>query len=759
MLHALESLPNALIIYDAAWQIKAFNQQAAQLLKGLGEAPNLALGQLITQTIPAAYLLKVPKNLADARTPCSNQYTTTQLMDGKTQLVSYHLAFNLFTEKDETLVYLCITDLSSYAAIHQELHHQNVLMRTALDETPDVIVMKDWEGNFILVNQTVAQLYGATPDEMIGKEDGYFTGNQEQAQFFKENVQQIMTKFETEIVYENSTDALTGEVRHFQSIKKPLLDDKGNKQILVIAHDITDIVTAQKQIEDSEKRLNYVMQATQEGVWDWHIPTGALTHNRQWFKILGYEESELTHMMDDFVQCLLPEDQPKIMEKIQACFRGEAPYVSEHQMRRRDGELIWVYDRGNIVERDEQGNPIRMVGSFAEITDRKLAEVKLQEEKLRADAANQAKSEFLANMSHEIRTPMNGVIGMTDLLLDSSITPETRQALEIIRQSGQSLMSIINDILDFSKIEAGKVELEKAPFSLVNTANGLLVLLKPAAMAKNLALNLEMTSSDLDWILGDEQKLKQILTNLMGNAIKFTQKGSITLIIEKIQVYEGELLKVSVRDTGVGLSKDDQTKLFKPFSQVDASTTRKFGGTGLGLSICKRLTELMGGEIGVYSEPQAGATFWITLPLNPVAAVAPKAQIDAQTLNSDLSNLKVLVVEDNIVNRKVIEALLRKFGCQYVSAENGLQALDKLQENEIDLVLMDCQMPVMDGYEASRQIRAGKAGPQNRLKPIIALTANVLDEDRQMCFASGMNDFLGKPINLQALKLVLQKFN
>ncbi|BBP44084.1 PAS domain-containing hybrid sensor histidine kinase/response regulator [Thiosulfativibrio zosterae] len=759
MLQAIESLPNALIIYDAAWRIKAFNHQAAQLLNGLGEETCIALEQLITQTIPAAYLLKVPQNPAESRTPCSNQYTTTKLIDGKSQLVSYHLAFNLTTENDEVLVYLSITDLSAYAAIHQELHHQNVLMRTALDETPDVIVMKDWEGNFILVNQAVAHLYDATPEEMIGKEDGYFTGNQEQAQFFKESVQQIMTKFETEVVIEDSTNAETGEVRHFQSIKKPLLDEKGNKQILVIAHDITDIVTAQKQIEDSEKRLNYVMQATQEGVWDWHIPSGALTHNRQWFKILAYEESDLTHMMDDFVQCLLPEDQPKIMEKIQACFRGEAPYVSEHQMRRRDGKLIWVYDRGNIVERDEQGNPIRMVGSFAEITDRKLAEVKLQEEKLRADAANQAKSEFLANMSHEIRTPMNGVIGMTDLLLDSPVTPETRQALEIIRQSGQSLMSIINDILDFSKIEAGKVEIEKTPFSLVNTANGLLVLLKPAAMAKNLVLNLEFISSDLDWILGDEQKLKQILTNLMGNAIKFTQKGTITLLLEKIQVFDGEILKVSVRDTGVGLSKEDQTKLFKPFSQVDASTTRKFGGTGLGLSICKRLTELMGGEIGVDSEPQAGATFWITLPLNQVAAVLPKAPMGAQTLNTDLSNLKVLVVEDNIVNRKVIEALLKKFGCQYVSAENGLQALDKLQENEVDLVLMDCQMPVMDGYEASKQIRAGKAGAQNRLKPIVALTANVLDEDRQMCFASGMDDFLGKPINLQALKLVLQKFN
>lgn len=754
----IEKLPTGFMVYDTQWRIQNFNQLSSLLLKGAQGQAGLFFGQLITDVIPKPFLVDISGS-ADINSPVHNQFTFSPLRENHDSPRSLKLSFNVLP--DHSLVYVVLTDVTEFAAAHQALHEQNVLMRTALDETPDVIVMKDWDGNFILANQAVAQLYDTTPSEMIGKEDGYFTGNKEQSAFFKNNVQRIMNQLDTEIVYEDSTDKDSGEVRHFKSIKKPLIDDSGQKQILVIAHEITDMVRARKQIEESEKRLSYVMQATQEGVWDWHIPTGKLTHNSQWFKILSYQETDLTNKMDDFIQCILPEDRPVIMEQLQACFRGEGPYYAEHKMLRRDGQVIWVMDRGDIVERDAAGEAIRMVGSFTEITDRKLAEVKLQQEKQRADTANQSKSEFLANMSHEIRTPMNGVIGMTDLLLNSPVDDEQRQALEIIKQSGQSLLSIINDILDFSKIEAGKVEIEKVPVSLVNMANSLLVLLKPAAHAKNLDLKLEIDQANLDWMIGDEQKLKQILTNLMGNAIKFTGKGKVVLKFEKTaptSLSAQEVLKISIIDSGIGMTEEEQKKLFKPFSQVDSSTTRKYGGTGLGLSICKRLAELMGGAIGVSSELRQGSTFWVELPFESAQAEKVDADVSAPNVQVDLTGLNVLVVEDNLINRKVINALLAKFQCNVVLAEQGEQGIAMLKMHDVDVVLMDCQMPVMDGYEATRQIRSGAAGGQYKNIPIIALTANVSDEDRQLCFAAGMDDFLGKPINLDALKTVLHKF-
>lgn len=291
-------------------------------------------------------------------------------------------------------------------------------------------------------------------------------------------------------------------------------------------------------------------------------------------------------------------------------------------------------------------------------------------------------------------------------------------------------------------------------------ANSLMVLLKPAVQAKNLELKLELDVTDVDWVLGDEQKLKQILTNLLGNAIKFTPKGRVSLKIAKIKNEESgaDRLSISVADSGIGMTKEEQLKLFKPFSQVDSSTTRKFGGTGLGLSICKRLAELMDGQIGVDSKLREGSVFWLDLPLQPAQADKTQQVLENSHTEVDLSGLRVLVVEDNLVNRKVIEALLKKFACQVISAEQGEQGIAKLQACEVDLVLMDCQMPVMDGYEATRRIREGAAGVHNKNIPIVALTANVSDEDRQLCFAAGMNDFLGKPINLDALKTVLHKF-
>jgi diguanylate cyclase (GGDEF)-like protein/PAS domain S-box-containing protein len=256
----------------------------------------------------------------------------------------------------------------------RSLHAQQALLRTVLDESPDFIVLKDHEGNFLLCNKPVADFYGTTPEAMVGKHDGHFSATPEQAEFFRRNVLGIMARGQTETVFEESTDDRTGETRHFKSIKKPFIGDNGLPRILVIAHDITDIRRAQQKVLESERRLSYVLNATGEGVWDWDLRTDALKHNQRWYELLGFEKSQLTGTVRDFHTCLFPEDRPVVLAAIQACLIGHGPYRHEHRMRRQDGEVIWVLDRGDVVERDAEGRPLRMVGSFSDVTERKLAE-------------------------------------------------------------------------------------------------------------------------------------------------------------------------------------------------------------------------------------------------------------------------------------------------------------------------------------------------------------------------------------------------
>ncbi len=399
-----------------------------------------------------------------------------------------------------------------------------------------------------------------------------------------------------------------------------------------------------------------------------------------------------------------------------------------------------------------------------QISNRRLLERQVEESR----AASQAKSHFLANMSHEIRTPLHGVMGMTDLLLKTNLDQKQQRYLGMVQTSAKILSTVINDILDFSKIEAGKLDLEAIGFDLRQTVGEVIDLLESKAQDKNLRL-LGQVDSDLPaGVLGDPKRLQQILINLLNNAIKFTQAGHVSIhVTREGNSGDNDLIRFAVRDTGIGIPPDRMHRLFQSFSQVDASTTRKYGGTGLGLAICKQLAELMGGQIGVTSKPGQGATFWFTARLQPTAiSSVPAARGDAATqagTTPAVRSARLLVAEDNLINQIVIGDLLRACGhsCDIVS--NGREVLEAVAGKPYDMILMDCQMPEMDGFETTRRLRqleqaAGQNGTVPRHLPIIALTASAVTGDRDLCLQAGMDDYLSKPIDLPTLMATIARY-
>ncbi len=564
--------------------------------------------------------------------------------------------------------------------------------------------------------------------------------------------------------------------RSFQAQSIPAQRDR--TELMVIVSDITDRVKVEKALRKTTESLQAILDHSPLLISEFDIDGRYLLVNRAIADMFGSTTLELTGK--SFGELLPAETAGIFEERIRRMTETGRPMTVEDRVHAEQGERHFITTLFPLF--DSLGE-IRSIGSIAhDITERKRAEERLietnreleeataraNEMATRAELASAAKSEFLANMSHEIRTPMNGVIGMTGLLLDTELTEEQRRYAEIVRASAESLLGVINDVLDFSKIEAGKLELEKVDFDLVRFLEDFSSVMGVRAHEKGLEFTCGIEPGVPVFLRGDSGRLGQVLTNLVGNAVKFTDQGKVS--VGACVVSDGDdhvMLRFSVKDTGIGIAEEKQEFLFQKFTQVDASSTRRYGGTGLGLSISKELACLMGGEIGVDSTEGEGSLFWFTAKLEkqdsaglPVTRAASTGGGRIGKLARRFSSIRarVLVAEDNVTNQMVALGILKKLGLRADAVANGLEAVKAAQSVPYDLILMDVQMPEMDGFEATRHIRGLPSETHCHQIPIIAMTAHALDGYREECLEAGMNDYVAKPVNPQALAEVLGRW-
>ncbi len=533
------------------------------------------------------------------------------------------------------------------------------------------------------------------------------------------------------------------------------------------------------ELEESEFRWKFAIEGTSDGIWDWSMADSTVTFSRSWKEMLGLADDEIGNGLDEREKRIHPDDKTDTLGAVQTYLGGKTKmYASEHRVRCKDGRYKWVLDRGMVVSRSEDGNPLRMIGTQSDITERKLAEAELKQHRHHledlvrsrtaelaqakdvAEAANFAKSSFLANMSHEIRTPMNAILGMANILQRGDVTPLQAERLDKIDAAAQHLLGIINSILDLSKIEAGKLLLEETPVAIDSLLNNVCTIMAARAQAKGIDLRIE-TAPFPPQLHGDTTRLRQALLNYVTNAIKFSEKGIVTLrAIPQEATAEWLLVRFEVQDSGVGILPEALPRLFRAFEQADNSTTRKYGGTGLGLAITRRLAELMGGEAGVKSTSEVGSTFWFTARLKKKvgqeAGTPPAETDDAEKLIRQRHRGRhILLVDDDPMNLEVAQFLLEDSGLVVETAKDGAQAVHLARENVYAVIIIDVQMPILDGLEATRQIRCFTG---YRDTPILAMTANAFADDRTRCFESGMNDFLIKPFDPDMLFATLLKW-
>ncbi|HEX7759051.1 MAG TPA: ATP-binding protein [Caulobacteraceae bacterium] len=530
----------------------------------------------------------------------------------------------------------------------------------------------------------------------------------------------------------------------------------------------------QVALSDVERKLAVAIEASGDGLFELNLLTSEADVSDTWMAMLGYAPGELALPMREWRKHIHPDDLPALEDDYAAHFRGETPHTSsEHRMLCKNGASKWVLARGRLVERAADGQPQRIVGTMMDLSSRKALEQQLEAARDVAESANHAKGVFLANMSHEIRTPLNGVIGTAGALARRRLSCEEREMVALIQSSGRTLDRLLSDILDQAKLEAGQFELLVAPFDLHDEIETAAELMRARADEKGVGFRVTYGDTARGSFDGDAIRLRQIISNLASNAIKFTAQGEVRILVGSIEpelagapaLLTPSLLTIEVVDSGIGFDAEAAGRLFTRFTQADGSISREYGGTGLGLAICKTLVELMGGEISATSEPGVGTTFVVRIPLartmtladyderRSAGSLCAEPQADA---SAAMARLRILLAEDHPTNQRVVQLILEPAGVDLTVVSNGREAVDIFQPERFDLILMDMQMPVMDGLAATREIRRRERVAGVPPTPIAMLTANAMGEHRVQATDAGADHLIAKPITPEDLVLGIE---
>ena len=587
------------------------------------------------------------------------------------------------------------------------------------------MAFSDADGHLIEFNKAFSDMLGIEREALMGQSIAQFTHEADMAQEVP-LMQGLVARARSGYRIEKRYRHRDGHLFWVDLMVTAIWDEHGRLQNFVgVILDIDERKRALENKRVSEERLQLALDGASDGIWDWNLLTNEVYFSRVWKAQLGFAEHELPNAFTTFSERIHPDDFPGVERAIQAYLGGQsAVFEIEFRMRHKDDGWRWILARG-LALRDADGKPYRMAGSHTDITHRKAAEVELLRAREDAEAASRAKGEFLANMSHEIRTPMNAILGLTEIVLKRELPEATRRDyLGKVHGASKALLRILNDILDYSKIESGRLDIEAQPFSLKALLQGVADLFSVHAPAHRVELLFEVASDLPDVLLGDGLRLTQIIDNLVGNAVKFTEAGSVTVTVRGVPFGQGDRLQlmVSVRDTGIGMTAAQTARLFRPFTQADGSITRRYGGTGLGLAICQRLVGLMGGSISVESTPGSGSCFSFDVMMH---CAGPSTQTPVPP---SLPGRRVLVVDDCEPARLIFERQLQSWGVEVLTAEGGDAAIARVLDlqvrgERVDAMLVDWQMPGLDGLAMLRTLQQSGV----TLPAIVMLTAHGRD--------------------------------
>ncbi len=663
-------------------------------------------------------------------------------------------------EKNRKVKYfdVVVEDISVQKQVEQDLKESKELFRVVFDNSAAAITVTDKEEKIMAWNPFAEKMLEMTKEELFNKpvKDLYPPREWRRLRYFQIRRKGMLSDIETQIYKKD------GKLLDVNMAISVLKDTQGNfTGAIGIMRDISHQKIAERKIKESENKIRIILDNSAAAITLTDENERIISWNSYTEHLLGYKKKDLYLKP---VNSLYPALEWTKIHAENIRHTGSKHHL-ETKIIKKNGQIIDI-DLSINVLKDANGNMVGSVGIMQDITEQKKFQQMLLQAKLAAEKANSAKSLFLANMSHEVRTPMSTIMGMIDSTLDTPLSDQQKENLNVAKDAADNLLSLLNDILDLSRVEAGKINLESIEFNLYNITKSVCKGLSVLARNKELELSWHIDEKVPELLEGDPVRLRQVFVNLINNAIKFTHKGKVTMNIQVSSMSTDECqLLFSVADTGIGIPKDKQGDIFNVFTQADDSTTRRYGGTGLGLAISKRLVQMMKGRIWVESEERQGSTFYFTANFKykkkaSVLVDIPKKEETASPESppsslKDLKSLRILLAEDNLVNQKIAVKILEKQGWRVHTALNGQEVLDCLNKESFDLVLMDAHMPILDGLETTRLIREDEK-KTGKYIPIVALTARALEEDRQKCSAAGMDDYVSKPIDRLKLFEVIE---